>query len=72
MGPNLVVFPLEQFGHVGVAKSEHPRLTNGEITERSARRCSAVLTMGERTGGLSLWPRPDWSCAAVIPDSIEA
>ena len=29
--PNLGVFPLEQTRHVGVAKSEHPRLTNGEI-----------------------------------------
>jgi len=29
-GPNLGVFPLEQTRHVGVAKSEHPRLTNGE------------------------------------------
>jgi len=25
------VFPLEQTRHVGVAKSEHPRLTNCEI-----------------------------------------
>jgi len=25
------VFPLEQTRHVEVAKSEHPRLTNGEI-----------------------------------------
>jgi len=25
------VFPLEQTCHVGVAKSEHPRLTNDEI-----------------------------------------
>jgi len=31
LGPNLGVFPLEQTGHVGVAKSGHPRLTNGEI-----------------------------------------
>ena len=31
LGPNLVMFPLEQIQHVGVAKSEHPRLTNGEI-----------------------------------------
>ena len=31
MGPNLGVFPLEQTRHVGVAKSEHLRLTNGEI-----------------------------------------
>jgi len=26
------VFPLEQTRHVGVAKSERPRLTNGGIT----------------------------------------
>ena len=31
LGPNLGVFPLEQARHVGVAKSEHPRLTKGEI-----------------------------------------
>ena len=31
LGPNLGVFPLEQTRHVGVAKSEHPRLTNGEV-----------------------------------------
>ena len=31
MGQNLGVFPLEQTRHVGVAKSEHPRLSNGEI-----------------------------------------
>ena len=31
LGPNLGVFPLEQTRHVGVANSEHPRLTNGEI-----------------------------------------
>ena len=31
LGPNLGVFPLEQTRHVGVAKSEHPRLSNGEI-----------------------------------------
>ena len=30
-GPNLGVFPLEQTRHFGVAKSERPRLTNGEI-----------------------------------------
>jgi len=28
LGPNLGVFPLEQTRHVGVAKSERPRLTN--------------------------------------------
>jgi len=31
LGPNLRAFPLEQTRHVGVAKSEHPRLTNGDI-----------------------------------------
>jgi len=31
LGQNLGVFPLEQTRHVGVAKSEHPRLINGEI-----------------------------------------
>ena len=31
LGQNLGVFPLKQTPHVGVAKSEHPRLTNGEI-----------------------------------------
>ena len=30
-GENFGVFPLEQTRHVGVAKSEYPRLTNGEI-----------------------------------------
>jgi len=30
-GQNLGVFPLGQTRHVGVAKSEHPRLTNDEI-----------------------------------------
>ena len=31
LGPNLEVFPLEQTRHVGVAKSERPGITNGEI-----------------------------------------
>ena len=31
LGPNLGVFPLEQTRHVGVSKSERPRLTNDEI-----------------------------------------
>ena len=30
-GPKFRGVPLEQTRHVGVAKSEHPRLTNGEI-----------------------------------------
>ena len=30
-GPKFRVFPLEQTRHVGVAKSEGSRLTNGEI-----------------------------------------
>jgi len=32
--PKFRVFPLEQTRRVGVAKSEHPRLTNGEIIFR--------------------------------------
>ena len=35
-GPNLGVFPLEQTRHVGVANSERPTLTNGEIIHNSA------------------------------------
>ena len=31
LSPNSGVFPLEQTSHVGVAKSEHPMLTNCEI-----------------------------------------
>jgi len=31
LGPNLGAFPLGQTRRVGVAKSEHPRLTNGKI-----------------------------------------
>jgi len=31
LGPNLGVFSLEQTRYVGVAKSEHPGLTNREI-----------------------------------------
>ena len=30
-GPKFRGIPLEQTRHVGLAKSEHPRLTNGEI-----------------------------------------
>ena len=30
-GPNLGMFPLKQTRHVGVAKSERPKLTDGEI-----------------------------------------
>jgi len=39
LGPNLGVFPLEQPRHVGVAKSEHPRLTNGEIISEKFQPC---------------------------------
>ena len=46
MGPNLGVFPLEQTRHVGVAKSEHPRLTNGEIIFR--RIPTYVITIHQR------------------------
>jgi len=31
LGTNLRVFHFEQTRHVGVAKNEHPRLTNGKI-----------------------------------------
>ena len=31
LGKNLAVFPLEQIRLVGVAKSERPKITNGEI-----------------------------------------
>jgi len=31
LDPNIGMSPLEQTPHVGVAKSERPRLTNGEI-----------------------------------------
>ena len=31
LGPNLGLSPFEQTRHVGVTKSEYPRLTNGEI-----------------------------------------
>ena len=31
LGQNVGVFPLEHTRHIGVAKSEHPRLTKGEI-----------------------------------------
>jgi len=31
LGPNFGVFPLEQIRHVGVAKSDHPKLTDDEI-----------------------------------------
>ena len=39
MGQNLGVFPLEQTRHVGVAKSEHPKLTNDEIFSKNSNLC---------------------------------
>ena len=44
LGPNLRVFPLEQMRHVGVAKSEHPRLTNGEIIFKEFQPMSSQFT----------------------------
>ena len=38
-GPNLGVFPLEQTRHVGVAKSERPRLTNGKLFSKNSNLC---------------------------------
>ena len=39
MGPNLGVYPLEQTRHVGVAKSEHPRLTNVKLISKNSNLC---------------------------------
>ena len=53
LGPNLWVFPLEQTRHVGVAKSEHPRLTNGEINFEEFQPMwsqSTNVTDGQRDG----------------------
>ena len=44
MGPNLGVFPLEQTRRVGVANSEHPRLTNGEINFEEFQRMRSQST----------------------------
>jgi len=48
LGPNLRVFPLEQTRHVGVAKSEHPRLTNGEIIFEEFQPVWSVITIHQR------------------------
>ena len=47
-GPNLGVFPLEHTRHVGVAKSEHPRLTNGEI--KNSNLCDHNSTTSQTDG----------------------
>ena len=39
MGPNLGVFPLEQTRHVGVAKSERPRLTMVKLFSKNSNLC---------------------------------
>ena len=44
MGPNLGVFPLEQTCHVRAAKSERPRLTNGEIIVKEFQPMSSQFT----------------------------
>jgi len=41
------VFPVEQTRHIGVAKSEHPRLTNGEINFEQFQP-SYVITIHQR------------------------
>ena len=54
MGPNLGVFPLEQTRYVGVAKSERPRLTNGEIKNSNIGLCdhnSPTLQTDRQTDG---------------------
>ena len=49
LGPNLGMFPLEQTRHVGVAKSERPRLTNGEnIFEEFQPMCSQFTNVTDR------------------------
>jgi len=44
-GPNLGVFPSEQTRHVGVANSERPKLTNGEIISEEFQ---PVITIHQR------------------------
>ena len=39
LGPKLGAFPLEQTRHVGVANSEHPRLTNGKLFSKNSNLC---------------------------------
>ena len=39
LGPNLGVFPLEQTRHVGVAKSERPRLTMVKLFSKNSNLC---------------------------------
>ena len=54
LGPNLGVFLLDQTLHVGVAKSEHPRLTNGEIIFEEFQLCDynpPTLQTDRRTDG---------------------
>ena len=51
LGPNLGVFPLVQTSHVRVAKSEHPRLTNGEIILKNSNHNSPTSQTDGRTDG---------------------
>jgi len=46
LGPNLGVFPLEQTRHVGVAKSEHPRLTSlmVKLFSKNSNLCDSQFT----------------------------
>jgi len=39
LGPNLGVFPLEQTRHVGVAKSERPKLTDVKLFRKNSNLC---------------------------------
>ena len=50
LGQNLGVLPLEQTRHVGVAKSEHPNLTNGEIIFEQFPSQSTNVTDGRTDG----------------------
>ena len=51
MGPNLGVFPLEQTRHVRAAKSEPPRLTNGEIIFEKFQPVITIHQRHRRTDG---------------------
>ena len=49
-GPKFRGVPLRADRHVGVAKSEHPRLTNGEIILEEFQSQSTNVTDGQTDG----------------------
>ena len=68
MGPSLGVFPLEQTRHVGVAKSECPRLTNGEIIFEEFQAMSSQFTnvTDRRTDRQTTYDRNTALCTKVL------